>query len=197
LRTCQKHMLESRLLACGRPLRRAVQAEIPKVNSLRLHRVHPETGVDVIIDSRFVDLAAREADIAERGGRSPSPTLLEQPLGEVHASLHASADYLARRLPVRFLAAGDYASQEFVAEEQAPRGRDPAQWLTERGASRFSFRSNSFEARVKAAQEGMGLMVLAVGTEASYPTLLRVGLEQPLPSIREVAMLAFGPRTAA
>jgi DNA-binding transcriptional LysR family regulator len=150
----------------------------------RLHRAHPETDVEVIIESRFVDLAAREADIGVRGGRSTSPTLLEKPLGDVHGALYASADYLARRLPGRFLAAGDYASQAFIAKERAANGRGAAQWLSERGAGRFSFHSNSFEARVQAAEEGMGLVQMAVGAEASYPTLLRVGLEQPLPSVR-------------
>jgi DNA-binding transcriptional LysR family regulator len=150
----------------------------------RLHREHPETHVEVISESRFVDLAAREADIGVRGGRSASPTLLEKPLGDLHGALYASADYLARRLPGRFLAAGDYATQEFVADALAPNGGGRAQWLVERGAIRFSFRSNSFAARIKAAEEGMGLVDMAVGLEPLYPTLIRVGLEQPLPSVR-------------
>jgi DNA-binding transcriptional LysR family regulator len=151
----------------------------------RLHRLHPETHVEVISESRFVDLAAREADIGVRGGRSGSPTLLEKPLGDLHGALYASADYLARRLPGRFLAAGDYAPQEFVADAlTANGGGGRAQWLVERGAIRFSFRSNSFPARIKAAEEGMGLVDMAVGLEPLYPTLIRVGLEQPLPSVR-------------
>jgi DNA-binding transcriptional LysR family regulator len=150
----------------------------------RVHRAHPETDVEVVSESRYVDLAGREADLGVRGGRSASPTLLERPLGDVQAALYASADYLARRLPRRRLAAGDYGGQEFVVEERSAGGGGPAQWLVARGASRFSFRSNSVEARVQAAEEGMGLVTLAVGQEADHPTLVRVRLDTPLPSIR-------------
>lgn len=146
----------------------------------RFHRLHPETQVELRIESRFVDLAAREADIAVRGGRSSSKVLIEKPLGEVRAALYASAEYLARRLPSRALQSGDYAAQAFVSFESAQNSR--AVWLEQRGATRFSFRSDSFEARVRAAEEGVGLVELAVGDAVNYPKLIRVATD-PLPTL--------------
>ncbi|WP_223634981.1 LysR family transcriptional regulator [Corallococcus sp. EGB] len=150
----------------------------------RFRRRHPETLIEVISELRFVDLASREADIGVRGGRSSSPVLIDKPLGEVMSGLYASEDYLKRFVPKRLLGADDYAGQDFIVEDETPRGQGPAQWLIQRGASRFPFRSNSMEARLHAAKGGMGLVMLGVGAEREHPELLRVGLETPLPSLR-------------
>jgi DNA-binding transcriptional LysR family regulator len=149
----------------------------------RFRRQHPETFVEIISELRFVDLASREADIGIRGGRSSSPVLIEKPLGEIHSGLYASAEYLERSLPQCLLGAGDYGSQDFIVEDEAPHGRGVSQWLMQRGASRFPFRSNSVEARVHAAKRGMGLVLLGTGSAKDHPGLLRVALETQLPSI--------------
>jgi molybdate transport repressor ModE-like protein len=146
----------------------------------RFQRLHPETQVELGIESRFVDLTAREADVAVRGGRSSSTVLIEKPLGEVRAALYASAEYLARHLPSRALKSGDYAAQSFVSFESTRNSR--ASWLEQRGATRFSFRSDSFEARVRAAEEGAGLVELAVGDAVNHPKLIRIATD-PLPSL--------------
>ncbi|NNC19864.1 LysR family transcriptional regulator [Corallococcus exiguus] len=150
----------------------------------RFRRLHPETLIEVISELRFVDLSSREADIGVRGGRSSSPVLVDKPLGEVVSGLYASEDYLSRSLPKRFLGADDYRGQDFVVEDETPRGQGPSQWLSQRGASRFPFRSNSMEARLHAAKGGMGLVMLGIGSEKQHPELKRVRLETPLPSLR-------------
>lgn len=152
--------------------------------AVRFRRRHPETRIEVISELRFVDLSSREADIGVRGGRSSSSVLIDKPLGEVVSGLYASEDYLNRFLPKRYLGADDYRDQDFVVEDETPRGQGPAQWLVQRGASRFPFRSNSMDARLHAAKGGMGLVMLGVGAEREHPGLIRVGLETPLPSLR-------------
>nr|WP_242589352.1 LysR substrate-binding domain-containing protein [Corallococcus macrosporus] len=105
-------------------------------------------------------------------------------MGDVVSGLYASEDYLQRFLPKRFLGADDYREQDFVVEDETPRGKGPSQWLIQRGATRFPFRSNSHEARLHAAKGGMGLVLLGVGAEKAHPELSRVRLETPLPSLR-------------
>lgn len=150
----------------------------------RFRREHPETFVEVISELRFVDLAAREADIGVRGGRSTSPALVDKPVGDAVVGLYASEAYLAKRLRARAMGAGDYAEQDFVVEDETPRGRGPAQWLVQRGAVRFPFRSNSVEARLHAAKAGVGLVLCGVGEAPRHPELRRVRLDAPLPTLR-------------
>ncbi|MES2645044.1 MAG: LysR family transcriptional regulator [Myxococcota bacterium] len=149
----------------------------------RFCRLHPETSVEVISELRFVDLAAREADIGVRTRPSSSPVLIDKPLGALAHGLYASEDYLARRLPRRFLGAGDYEAQDFVVEDELPGGRGAAQWLIARGARRFPFRSNATDARLHAAKSGLGLVVYGIGEGPRHPGLVRVDLEAPLPTI--------------
>lgn len=151
------------------------------VAAARFQRRHPETQVEVGIESRFVDLAAREADLAVRGGRSSSLLLIEKPLGEVRTALYASAEYVARHLPSRTLRSGDFAAHSFVTFERAQNSR--AVWLERHGAIRFVFRSDSNAARVRAAEEGAGLVELAVGTAADHPKLIRIATADPPPSL--------------
>lgn len=152
--------------------------------AVRFRRLHPETCFELLSEARYVDLAAREADIGVRGARSSSPSLVEKPLGEIRSGLYASAAYLARRLPERRLRDGDYGAHDFLIEDAGPSGRGPGSWLMQRGAVRFPLRSNSIDARLQAAKGGQGLVVLAVGAEKDHKGLRRVELETPLPSLR-------------
>ena len=144
----------------------------------RVRREHPETFIEVSAEARFVDLAAREADIGVRGARSSSAVLLERSIGEVHAGIFASEAYLERRLPKRFLAQEDWGSQDFITGD-APHG--PTEWLRTRGAVHFPLRVSSFEGRLDAAERGLGLVVAGASVGASR-RLVRVRLETPLPA---------------
>lgn len=155
------------------------------IAAARLQRQHPETQVEIVAEARFVDLSAREADIGIRGGRSSSRILLEKSLGEIQGALFATRDYLARRLPSRVLAHADYASQDFIAKDAISTGRgSPPHWLVQRGATRFPLRSNAFDARLQAGLEGLGIVELAAGSAATYPTLQRIALEDPIAPVR-------------
>lgn len=147
----------------------------------RFCRQHPETFVEAVSELRFVDLVAREADLGVRNRRSSSPVLIDKHLGTIESGLYGSEDYVARRVPSRVLAVGDYAAQDFVVDDAVD--RVPTKWLVDRGARRFPFRSNAFEARLLAAKGGRGLVLCAVGEATRHPELVPIDLEAPLPSI--------------
>jgi DNA-binding transcriptional LysR family regulator len=132
-----------------------------------------DLSVELITDTRYLDLARREADIAVRAGRSSSQVLLEKRLGVVVPSLAASPDYLERHLPRRKLALGEYGAQHFVGDQHLR----SSQWLVERGARIFPFRANTVEARVQAARAGLGLTVLVKGSQ--YEGLVEVAIDEP------------------
>jgi DNA-binding transcriptional LysR family regulator len=147
-------------------------------------RQHPLTEIELISELRYVNLREREADLAVRAGRTSSPELVPQLLGEVVPGLYASEGYLERALPKRYLGARDYAEQEFVVEDVKPDERRSPSLLALRGATRFSFRSNSVETRIRAAEEGTGLVMLAKLDAPRHPRLHPVRLETPLPGLR-------------
>lgn len=146
----------------------------------RVIRAHPETHVEVVVESRFADLTAREADVAVRNGRSRSRVLTEKLLGEIRVGLYGSPGYLKRRLPSRRLTPSDVGDHDYVGLELASR-HGAAGWLTSRGASRHPFSSTDVGARIRAAQEGLGLVALAVD---HHEGLERVTIEPALPSLR-------------
>lgn len=147
----------------------------------RVLRAHPEIQVEVVVESRFADLGAREADLAVRNGRSRSRVLTEKLLGEIRVGLYASPDYLRRRLPAKRLTPNEIADHDYVGLEIATR-HGAASWLTSRGAVRHPFTSTDVSARLRAAQEGLGLVALAIGGD--YGALERVAIEPTLPSLR-------------
>ncbi len=110
------------------------------VAAARVIRAHPEVRVEVVVESRFADLGAREADLAVRNGRSSSRVLLEKPLGEIRIGLYASPDYVRRRLPTRRLTTDAIASHDHVGLD-LPTRHGAASWLTSRGATRHPFTS--------------------------------------------------------
>ncbi|MBN8613802.1 MAG: LysR family transcriptional regulator [Deltaproteobacteria bacterium] len=150
------------------------------VAAARVQRVHPETHVEVVVESRYADLAGREADLAVRNGRSSSRVLTERALGEIRVGLYASPDYLARHVPSRRLEADAITSLDFIGVDATPHGADGS--LASRGARRHPFSATSVDARVQAAREGLGIVALGVGV--GYAGLERLVVDPPLPSLR-------------
>lgn len=60
-----------------------------------LREKHPTLDVDVMVSSHVVNLAAKEADIAVRMFRDPTPGLGMDKIGEIGWSLYGSAKYIA------------------------------------------------------------------------------------------------------
>jgi len=132
-----------------------------------------DLSVELVSDTRYLDLARREADVAIRFGRTPSQVLVEKRLATVVPTLYGSPAYLSRHLPKRKLGPGEYAAQQFVGDQHLKTSR----WLVERGARLFPFRANTVEARIEAARAGLGLAVLVKGL--NYEGLVDIEIDEP------------------
>lgn len=146
----------------------------------RVRSQHPETCIEVSEESRFVDLAAREADIGIRGARSSSAVLIERAVGAVGVGLFASAEYLKRRSSSRVLCAEDWPTQDFITGDE-PHG--PTAWLRARGAVHFPVKVSTFEGRLDAAERGLGIVMASAAVGTRRPALVRVRTETPLPAL--------------
>lgn len=126
----------------------------------RVRRQHPEITIELICEMRLSDVARREADFGLRSARSPSKVLIERKLGVFPFGLFAAPSYLERRLPSATLRLADMAQHDFVGYEGAMRQVIQHRFLTQHGAVRFPFRSNSDLAVLEAARQGQGIALL-------------------------------------
>jgi DNA-binding transcriptional LysR family regulator len=148
-----------------------------------LRRKHPALHIEMISESRFADLDRREADIAIRKAKSSSPVLVERAVGRVHLGLYAARSYLERRLRAPRLEVSDFARHDFIGYD-GPLQRTPhGKWLTERGARRFPFRSNSDQAIEEAALLGEGVCILSRVQARALPELVELDCDDAPPSI--------------
>ena len=146
-----------------------------------LRRKHPGLALEVISETRMVDLARREADVGIRKARSSSPVLVERAVGRLHFGLYASTSYIERRLRGGRIAQGDFSRHDFVGYDIAPRGGQMA-WLMAHGAKRFAFKTNSDFALQEAMQQGLGVGLLADAQARDEPELVRLAFDGELPS---------------
>ena len=144
-----------------------------------LRRKHPGLDFEVISESRFADLARREADIAIRKSKSSSPTLIERSVGRLELGLYAAQSYIDRRLRGAQLSASDFARHDFIGHDGPLQKTAQAQWLSARGATRFAFRSNSDYAIEEAALQGQGICILAKAQARASSTLVELDHQGP------------------
>ncbi len=147
-----------------------------------VRRKHPSILIEVVSESRLVDLARREADIAIRNGKSSSPVVVERPVGRLQFGLYASQSYVERRLRGGRLLVEDFSRHDFIGLEGAPPKQIPNEWLVSRGATRFVFRTNSDFARQEATEQGQGISMMADAGVRSVPGLVRLDVDAELPS---------------
>lgn len=147
-----------------------------------LRRRHPALWLEVVSETRQVDLARREADIGIRKGRSSSPSLVERSVGRLHFGLYASTAYVERRLRGGRLLLADLERHDFIGYEGALAKQPQTAWLSERGATRFVFRSNSDFAVLEATLQGQGIAMLADAAARALSGLMRLELDVELPS---------------
>lgn len=127
---------------------------------LPFQRAHPGIDLELMGDSRMVDMSAREADLAIRLARSSSSVLIEKRLAGFRFGLFASVDYIRRHLPARRLDRATAASHSFVGLDSRWTDLPHERWLRDLGATRFVFRSSSMEAVLEAVHQGTGLAAL-------------------------------------
>jgi DNA-binding transcriptional LysR family regulator len=147
-------------------------------------RKHPETCIELVAESRLVDLARREADLGIRTARSQSQVLVERRLGVLRFGLYAAQAYVERRLRGGRLRPGDFERHDFIGKAGAMRGQTQMEeWLVARGATRFPFRTNSMPAMLEATERGQGICVLADVAGRELDRVVRLEYDDPLPSI--------------
>ncbi|WP_026606999.1 LysR family transcriptional regulator [Methylocapsa acidiphila] len=114
---------------------------------------HPSLDLEIIIESKVLNLAKREADVALRFVRPADGGLIAQRVASAGFAFYASPQYRER------LAAGEPPSLIGYDEESGFSAE--AAWMARRfGDARFSFRSNSQASQAAAARAGFGVALL-------------------------------------
>ena len=142
---------------------------------------YPEIEVELLAESRFVDLVAEGFDLALRGGILRDSTLTARRLLRMRTGLVASPDYLARRGRPRRVA--DLARHELLVQ-RAP-GHQPRWPLSPRGSIpvRGRLMTNDMAVSRAAALAGLGI---------AYIPLVLVDLELDSGALETVLPNAVG-----
>jgi DNA-binding transcriptional LysR family regulator len=148
-----------------------------------LRRLHPALLLEILSESRVVDLARREADVGLRSQKSSSPAVVDRAVGRAQLGLYAAPSYLERRLRGGRLKRGDFGRHDFVAHDASLAHAPQTSWLVAQGAKRFVFRSNSDTAVLEAALQGQGIALLAHAAVRGLDGLARLEHDADPPSI--------------
>jgi DNA-binding transcriptional LysR family regulator len=131
-----------------------ITAELPA-----LARRHPRLVVELLTGSPAAGLLVRDVDVAIRAERIAGAGFTLDAVYAIPFALYASAAYLGRHgAPA---AIDDLAGHRLIAFDHSMAHVAPKAWLRSggRGAT-IVFRSNSPQARLRAAQAGLGLAML-------------------------------------
>jgi len=148
----------------------ALPSLMPALDSLR--EKHPEIELHLIVSTRPLDLSAREADIALRGGRPLQADLVGRRVLSFDMGIYASPRYLDRR----GTPADDFRGHDLILPfgdlESTARALDLGRVFA---GARIAVRTNSVMAVSQAAVAGLGLAVIPVPAGNAHPGLVRVG----------------------
>ncbi|WP_437954374.1 LysR family transcriptional regulator [Sorangium sp. So ce119] len=148
-----------------------------------LRRLHPGLLLEILSETRLVDLARREADVAMRASKSSSPAVVHRALGRSSFGLYAAPSYIERRLRGGRLKTADFDRHDFIGYEGMPGQGPKMTWLTAHGAKRFVLRSNSHFALLEAALQGQGIVLMSDPSARSAAGLVRLEVDAELPSV--------------
>lgn len=148
----------------------------------RLRVKHPALAVELLSESRLVDLARREADVGVRISRTSSASVVSRFMGRARTGLFASRDYVLRRLPSARLSKAHAGLHDFVGLDKPLERLPHEQWVRAYGASRFVFRSNSSVALEQAVLAGVGIGLMTEGQGAALGAV-RLDLEGSPPPV--------------
>jgi DNA-binding transcriptional LysR family regulator len=147
----------------------------PAIAALRL--AHPELQVELTAGVRTLDIARREAELAVRFSRPPSPDLVCRRLGDVGFALYASPDYLQTRgAPA---AGGGLSGHDLITFTGAPAATSPFFMGEALEGARTALRCDSPFIQLRAAAEGVGIAELACFLGETTPDLVRLWPERP------------------
>jgi DNA-binding transcriptional LysR family regulator len=143
---------------------------MPALASLRAK--HPEIELQLIVSSRPLDLSAREADVALRGGRPLQDDLFGRRVAVFEMGLYAAPGYLARCGTPNSDFRGHDVIVPFDELEPGARATDLRRVFA---GARIACRTNSTLAVLMAAEAGLGLAVMPVPVGEASSALVRVG----------------------
>ncbi|HEX8450506.1 MAG TPA: LysR family transcriptional regulator [Longimicrobium sp.] len=136
-------------------------------------RAYPGLQMELVGDSRTLDLSRREADLAVRLSRPEAPGLVARRLGEIAFALYAAADDPRPFDALPCLAYDDVSSNSplhrYLAELVPP--------------ERMVLRSNTMAALLEAARAGLGCAVLSCFAGEADPLLRRVPAPRAMPPV--------------
>ncbi len=155
----------------------------------RLRVKHPSLAVELMSESRMVDLARHEADIGVRLSKTSSAAVISRFMGRAQPALFASRDYVQRRLPGARLSRDAAALQDWVGFDASLERLPQERWMRAYGAKNFVFRSNASIAIEQAVVSGIGVGLLMEGHATSQPSLVQLEVEDAPPSVE--VYLAF------
>lgn len=151
--------------------------------TVALHAKYPGITLDVLSESRSLNLSKREADLAIRMTRFEGQDLVSRRMAIAAGGLYANPDWLAA-------CGGRPDAVVTVLEDQA--GQPEARWLAEQlPGARVALRTNSRDAQLAAVQAGVGAACLPCYLADGVPGVARVPGHDPAPS-REVWLGVHG-----
>ncbi|OYW87371.1 MAG: LysR family transcriptional regulator [Sphingobium sp. 32-64-5] len=136
----------------------------------RLQMDHPGIVVELLSDTRQLNLARREADIAIRMAPFEGQEVVTRKLGTMGMACYAAAGYDAARRPARIVTVLDDLAH-----------LPEAAWLREHFPdAEIALQSNSREVHLWAARQGMGVACLVCYLAEGRTDLVRVRPDLPL-----------------
>lgn len=138
-------------------------------------RRHPGVSIELLTDSRLLNLARREADLVLRIQPFEEPYILQRKLMHMRYALYA-ADGQPRPT------AGDGEGSALVTLDTAYRDFPDVAWLRRMlPKARVAFGSNNRQAQAQLCAAGVGLAVLPVALGDQTPGIARVDLGEAPP----------------
>lgn len=146
---------------------------------------HPLVAIELVVDSRVVDLARREADLVFRLPRFEVPDIVQRRFTRVRYDLFASPAYLEEHGTPVLAAQG--RGHRLIGMDAALETQPDVPWLQGRlPRARLAVRSNSRDVQAVACAEGAGIAVLPRVLGESLG-LVRLTLDEDPPS-REIRL---------
>jgi DNA-binding transcriptional LysR family regulator len=142
---------------------------------------HPQIALVVRADSRELDVAGGESDVAVRLARPAQERLIARKVGRMAFALYASPAYLASHRP---LAAGrGFADHELLIYDRwqadARKNAQLSRWLE---GARIAMIANTLQALLPAAAAGGGLAILPCFVADADPRLRRAQAPAEVPA---------------
>lgn len=145
----------------------------------RFVALHPAVRVDLITDSRFLDLARREADLVFRIQPSESPEVVQRQLMHMTYALYGPAGMPAPTV-------GDGAGSRLITLDATFEDLPDVHWLRSTfPAATFAIGSNNRDVQARTCALGAGLAVLPTLLGDQFPGIQRHDVH-PRPPGRDV-----------